>query len=83
MVKSLFLFILIGFWRTAFAGPEPIFQVHKTMDGPALGPFMEYLVDDKGQYDEASIAATPDAAWQPLQHSYRNFGHLRTDYRAC
>jgi hypothetical protein len=76
MVKSLFILILMGLWRTAFASPEPIFELQDTMDGPALGPFVEVLVDAKGRYDESSIAAAPDAAWQRLHHPFRNFGHL-------
>jgi hypothetical protein len=76
MVKSLFILILIGFWRTAFASPGPILELQDTMDGPALGSFMEVLVDEKRQYDESSIAAAPEAAWKRLHHPFRNFGHL-------
>ncbi|HET9237671.1 MAG TPA: 7TM diverse intracellular signaling domain-containing protein [Oligoflexus sp.] len=76
MVKSLFILILLGFWRTALASPGPIFEIQDTMDGPALGPFVEYLVDAQRQYDASSISAAPDAAWRRLAQPFRNFGHL-------
>jgi hypothetical protein len=76
MVKSFFILILLGFWRTAFASPGPIFELQDTMDGPALGSFMEVLVDEKRQYDESSIAAAPEAGWRRLHQPFRNFGHL-------
>lgn len=75
-MKSLLILILLGFWRTAFASTAPIFELQDTMGGPALGPFVEVLVDEKRQYDESTITLAPETAWQRLRHPFQNFGHL-------